>query len=464
MQARPITELAVRADAGAPGCDTEDALAQEFAKQHGRDFRYVPGYGYMVWMAHRWARDSKRRHFDAMRKIARSRAAEADKAGESRRIAAAKTVAAMASLASSDPLLVRGVDELDADPFALNTPGGIVDLRTGEIRSHDRDLVTRVCAVTPDLGGACPRWLRFLDDVFEGNADVIGFVRRFLGYCLTGLTREHVLGFFFGDGANGKSTLLDFLLWLLGDYALKLPASVLMAQRGERHPTELAQLVGVRMAVASELDEGEHWAEARLKELTGDATLTARFVRGDFFTFALLCKIVIAGNHRPQMRAVDDALKRRLLLVPFNAKFMGQRCDPQMLDHLKAEGPGALGWMIQGCAEWLASGLHVPDCIREASATYITAMDSLGNWLAECCRVTNDPADSEGASVLYRSYADWKRGRGENAVSQTRLSEQLRTRGFESYRNNGIRYRGLELSGPERLRMEAASGALWAQR
>lgn len=458
MPRETAAELSARVEAMVAGPDTEDALAQEFTRQHSKNFKYEPGRGYLLWTGHKWERDLKLRHFHEMRKIARARASDAEKDGESRRIAAAKTVTAMATLARCDPLLVRGVDEFDADPLALNTPGGVVDLRTSEMRPHDRDLMTKSTAVTPDFGGRCPTWLMFMDQVFQGHMETIDFVHRFLGYCLTGLTKEHVLGFFFGDGANGKSTLLDFVLWLLGDYALKLPASVLMTQRGERHPTELAQFCGARLAVSSELDEGEHWAEARLKELTGDATLTARYVRGDFFTFKLLCKIIVGGNHRPQVRSVDDALKRRLLLVPFTAKFLGTNRDPDMLDKLKAEGPAVLASLIDGCREYLDEGLQVPASIVAASEEYATTMDSLGNWLTDCCRVSGDLFEcSESASLLYRSYGDWKRARGETAVGQTRLSEQLKSRGHESYRNNGIRYRGLELTIAERERINAAS-------
>lgn len=437
--------------------DTEDGLAAVFAQQSARNLIYVPGVGWMIWDGSRWRRDQKRKAFDAMRRCARTRADAADNKVDRKRIATAKTVAGINALASTDPLLVRSADELDVDSLALNTPGGIVDLRTGDLRPHDRDLVTKQTAVAPDFTGTCPRWIAFLDDVFERDAALVSCTRRLLGYYLTGRTTEHVLAFFFGDGANGKSTLLDLLLWLFGDYALKLPATVLMAQRGERHPTELAQLQGIRLAVASELDEGALWAEARIKELTGDATLTARFVRGDFFTFPLLAKIAIAGNHRPQMRAVDDALRRRLLLIPFNAKFMGDRRDPDMLDKLKAEGPAILAWLIAGAIEWRANGLGVPDSIRAASTEYVETMDSLGTWIAECCRPTGDPLDSCKAGLLYRSYSDWKRARGESAVSMTRWGEQMRGRGYETYRNDGIRYRGLDLDAAEHQRIREAA-------
>jgi putative DNA primase/helicase len=429
--------------------DTEDALAQEFVRREGANFKFVPGPGFMCWDGKRWERDVRNRHLDGMRCIARELADEAETPAQRRRIASAKTVLSMRTLASADPEIVRESKQFDADHLLLNTPGGLVDLRTGAMRSHERDLVTKSCAVSPAFGMPCPHWNSFVGDVFAGDPQTISFAKRFLGYCLTGLTREHVMGFFFGDGANGKSTLLDLLLWLLGDYALKLPATVLMAQATERHPTELAQLAGVRLAVGSELDEGTHWAEARLKELTGDTTLTARYMRGDFFTFPLLCKIVIAGNHRPQMRAVDDAMKRRLVLVPFTAKFTGERCDRGMLNKLKDEGPTILAWLIEGCREWQACGLNIPENIRAASSEYVAAMDSLGLWLSECCERLDDSSSNEAASRLYLSFRDWKQARGEAPMSQTRWGEQMVTRGFARYTSNGTRYRGVQLTPTE---------------
>ena len=414
---------------------TEDAIALEFVRRNGRDFLYVPNVGFHAWSGQRWARDIRLRHFEAARHVCRELADHVVPTSGKRRIRSAKTVAAVVQLVRSDPRIVRTMDELDADPLLLNSPAGIIDLRTGLVRPHDRDLVTRITAVSPTPGAPCAHWTKFLQDVFEGDSDVITFMRRFLGYCLTGLTREHLIAFLFGGGANGKSTLLDLVLWLMGDYALKLPASVLMAQRGERHPTEIAQLCGVRLAISNEIDEGEFWAESRLKELTGDTHATARYMRGDFFTFAVTHKHIIAGNHRPQVRAMDEALKRRMALVPFSAFFRGQHRDPQMLGKLKGEGAEVLGWLIQGASEWLEHGIDVPAAIRTASDEYASTMDALGNWIDDRCE--REPDGTEAAKLLYRSYADWKRDRGEHPVSETRWSEQLVSRGFERYRSNG---------------------------
>ena len=369
----------------------------------------------------------------------------------SERIGTAKTVSAVVQLVRTDPRIVRTVDELDADPLVLNSPAWIIDLRTGLVRPHDRDLVTHITAVYPTPGGSCAHWIRFLQDVFEGDSDVITFMRRFLGYCLTGLTREHLIAFLFGGGANGKSTLLDLVLWIMGDYALKLPASVLMAQRGERHPTEVAQLCGVRLAISNEIDEGEFWAESRLKELTGDTHATARYMRGDFFSFAISHKHIIAGNHRPQVRhgrgaEATDGSRPVQRNVP--------RRTSRPADARQAHGgrPRCAGVDDPGAADWLERGIELPAAVRTASDEYAATMDALGNWIADKCE--RDLDGSEAAGLLYRSYADWKRDRGENPVSQTRWSEQLVSRGFERYRNDGSRYRGVRLNADERYRIE----------
>jgi putative DNA primase/helicase len=432
---------------------TEDTLALKFAAQFGENYRHVPGWGWMRWDAMRWIRDTALQHFDDARLVARELGDRpANSHAESRRIASAKTVGAIIQLARADRLLVAMPHEFDAEPMALNTPDGIIDLRTAGTRPHRRDYLTRVTAVSPDFAATPVMWLRFLGEVFAADTAVISFVRRLLGYFATGEVREQILAFFFGDGRNGKSTLIDLLLWLFGDYAMKAPASLLMMQRGERHPTDIASLAGARLAVSNEIDEGAYWDESKLKELTGDIRLTARFMRQDYFAFNATHKHVVAGNHRPQVRSVDAALRRRLLLIPFTAKFEGSRRDPDMLAKLKAEGPAILAWIVQGAQEWHEKGLQAPDTIRQASEDYAVAMDTLGAWIEECCET--DPAADAKASLLYHSFHEWKAARGEVAVSETRWGEQMQGRGFERYRSNGSRYRGIRLTAAERCRVE----------
>jgi P4 family phage/plasmid primase-like protien len=193
----------------------------------------------------------------------------------------------------------------------------VADLTTGSYRASDpldyNTKITAVCAATP--GVEAPLWLAFLDRVTQGNAELIGFLQRFLGYCLTGFVREHVLVFLYGTGGNGKGTFIDTVTGIMGDYAIVAPTDMFLVSRQDRHPTEIARLKGVRLVVAQETQKGRAWDEAKIKTLTGGDRLTGRFMRGDFFDFAPTHKFLLNGNHKPSLRTVDEAMRRRFLLV-----------------------------------------------------------------------------------------------------------------------------------------------------
>lgn len=292
-----------------------------------------------------------------------------------------------------------------------------------------------------------------MQDVFCGDAELIEFMRRALGYAVTGDRREQVLFFWYGLGANGKSVLAEFIQWLMGSYSIKLPATALMQSKGERHPTELAQLRGKRLAVSSELDETSFFNESLVKELTGDNTLTARFMRADFFEFAMTQKHIIIGNFKPRLRGGDPAMARRMLLVPFMASFKGAARDPHMLDKLKAEAPAILYWITRGTLAWASEGLAVPLAVRDASAEYMADHDDLALWIEECCVREGEAR----AALLYESFARWKKARGEHAPSQTTWGPRLTTvPGVGKRRSGGIWYTGISLSSAERERLNAA--------
>jgi len=364
-------------------------------------------------------------------------------------LSSAKTVAAVLSMAQGDERIVMPSGAWDAEPRLLNTPGGVVDLRSGRLLDrNDEHYFTQLAAATPDSRMPAPTWERFLREVFIDDLEMVEFVQRMVGYCLTGLTVEQKLFFCHGSGANGKSTLIDLLLWLMGTYAVKMPALALMQTKVERHPTELAQLRGRRLAVSSELEEGQFWAESRIKELTGDETMTARFMRQDFFEFRMSQKHLIAGNHKPRLRGGDAAIARRFVLVPFNAKFEGTSRDPKMLEKLRAEAPGVMAWAVLGAVKWHESGLLIPSRVSEASAAYMADFDDLRVWLGECCELrARDPSLSDSASELYASFRAWKADRGEHAPSQMVWGERLSTvDGVRRYMSAGkVRYQGIRL-------------------
>jgi putative DNA primase/helicase len=305
---------------------SEDSLALEFTRRHGEDLRYVAPWGkWLRWDGKRWAEDRTIRVFDLAREVCRDAAKEAEEK-IARQITTAKTVAAVEKLARSDPKHAILPEQLDADDYLLNTPGGTMNLRTGKLGPHQReDLLTKMTAVTPDDDADDSTWIRFLGDITLGDKAIEDYLQRLFGYSLSGDIRDHVLVFLYGGGANGKSTLIDLVLHVLGDYGKLISTETLMESRGDRHPTDIAALLGVRLAVSSEVEEGQHWAESRLKALTGDATLTGRFMRQDFFEFKRTHKLIVAGNHRPTIRVVDEAMRRRIHLVPFKARLLAQK-------------------------------------------------------------------------------------------------------------------------------------------
>ena len=296
-------------------------------------------------------------------------------------------------------------DDWDADPWLLNTPGGTVDLTTGTLRPHCRDdRMTKITAVAP--GGDCPRWRAFLERVFAGDHEYIAFMRRIVGYGLTGSIREHALFFFYGTGANGKGVFLNTIRGILGEYAAVAPMDTFTASGTDRHPTELAMLRGARIVIAQETEAGHRWAEAKIKALTGGDPISARFMRQDFFTYLPQFTLLIAGNHKPSLQTVDEAIRRRFHLIPFSVTIPPEERDEQLLDILKAEWPGILAWAIAGCVEWQRPGLAPPVAVRNATAGYLTDEDAVGRFLAECCE--SDPDGLiEIRGTLFDAWCVW---------------------------------------------------------
>jgi putative DNA primase/helicase len=390
-----------------------------------------------------WRPDTELSRFNRAKEICRRAAATLSKDTEKRQLQTAKTVAGVLSLAQSDPNIALPAAAWDANPMVLNTPDAAYDLSTGAVVDRNLHHLTQCTSVTPDFAAAAPVFQRFLQEVFQGDQELIDFMQRALGYTFTGNIREQVLLFLHGVGANGKSTLMDFVQWLAGTYALKLSATTLMTTRGaDQHPTAIAQLRGRRLAVSSELDEGQFFNEPLIKELTGDTTMSARFMKQDFFTFTQTQKHVIIGNYKPRLRGGDPAIARRMLLVPFNAVFPPTSRDPAMPDKLRAEGPAVLAWLIRGAMLWHRDGLGVPERVRAASAEYMAVHDDLQLWIEEQCELHGETR----ASDLYASFRAWKERRGEHAQSATAWGERLAlVPGMGKRKSNGWRYSPIRL-------------------
>jgi putative DNA primase/helicase len=429
-----------------PPAFTDEALALHFAKNHENNLRYVAAWGrWLCFDGVRWRFDDTLLAYDLVRKICREAAAECNKAKIAAALASAKTVAAVVTLAKADRRLAATVDQWDADPWLLNTPAGVIDLRTGQCRPHwPDDYFTKLTGVAPDSSCPIPTWLRFLDRVTEGDAELIALLRRVAGYSLTGVTSEHALFFLYGTGANGKTTFLNAIIAAAGDYHRTAPIETFTASTNERHPTDLAGLRGARLVTAVETEEGRRWAESKIKALTGGDRIAARFMRQDFFEFIPQFKLLIAGNHKPGLRSVDEAVRRRFNLIPFTVTIPRGERDQSLVDKLRAELPGILGWMVGGCLDWQKRGLSPPAAVTAATAAYLEAEDAIAAWIDECC--DRDPNTWERTADLFASWATWANKAGEYVGSQKQFSERLQQRGITPLRkHDGRGFGGLRL-------------------
>lgn len=317
-----------------------------------------------------------------------------------------------------------------------------IDLKTAEISAPNREhYMTKATAVAP--GGECPTWLKFLDRVTNGDRALVEYLQRVCGYCLTGSTQEHVMMFLYGTGANGKSVFVNTIAGMMDDYAVTSPVETFLASNSDRHPTELARLRGARLVIANETEEGRHWSESKLKALTGGDTITARFMHQDFFEFTPKFKLVIVGNHKPSLRNVDEAIRRRLHLIPFTVTIPAEERDHRLSEKLEAEWPGILQWAVEGCVLWQQHGLNPPAAVRDATDEYLAEEDAPALWFSECCVAAPDATES--VADLYQSWKSWANAAGELPGTQKRFSQAMRLReGVRPKRQGGSGRAGFE--------------------
>jgi putative DNA primase/helicase len=383
-----------------------------FADCHVGELRYVAKWStWMCWDGTRWQFDDTLNTFNRARMICREVAATCNHLKLRKELASAKTVAAVERMARSDRRLAATVEQWDADPWLLNTPEGVIDLRTGVIREHRaEDFITRITKVAPDKK-PCPLWHAFLDVVTGGDKALQQYLQRVCGYALTGSTREHALFFLWGTGANGKGTFINAITGVLADFHRTAPIETFIASHNERHPTDLAGLRGARLVTANETEEGRRWAEAKIKQLTGGDMVSARFMRQDFFDYVPQFKLMIAGNHKPSLRTVDEAIRRRFNLIPFTITIPPEQRDTELGEKLKAERAAILQWMIDGCLAWQKQGLAPPKAVTAATEAYLEAQDTFSAWLDECCE--RDPNAWERTTTLFASWKTWAEQSGQ---------------------------------------------------
>lgn len=442
VASRFVAEVGAEADALPPQF-SEDALALRFSGEHADDLRFVDAWGrWLVWDGFRWVNDSTRDVWDKTRRTCRAASSEcADDARQrvATRITSGQTVAAVEKLARCDRRQAATVEQWDSDPWLLNTPAGVVDLRTGIPRAARReDYCTKITRTAPR--GECPLWLAFLSRITGGQPELQRFIQRMCGYVLTSVTYEHALFFLYGTGANGKSVFLNVISGAMGDYAKAAPIEAFIASNSERHPTDIAGLQGARLVTSVETEDGRRWAESKLKALTGGDRIAARFMRQDFFEYVPQFKLVIAGNHKPGLRAVDEAMRRRFNLLPFTVTIPASERDAELTEKLRAEWSGILQWAVDGCLAWQREGLNAPALVLSATADYFTAEDALGQWVEENC-VAGRKYWTAGAA-LFANWREWSEQSGEHTGSQKRFSQALQARGYQSEVSGHSKTRG----------------------
>jgi putative DNA primase/helicase len=370
----------------------------------------------------------------------------------------ASRIRAMIELARSVPGMPVLPDEFDRDPWLLNCPNGTVDLRDGRLRPHTRDdMLTAFCPTIFDPSAKAPRWEQFIREVTDGDDDLARFVLRYFGYCLTGTTREQIFPILWGPGANGKSVFLDTIKAVLGtDYAVDAAPDLFTLSKSKQHPTELADLRGRRLVVASETEEDAVLRLQLVKRLSGDARIKARFMYGDFFEFDRTHKSILVTNSKPLISEDTEAVWRRIRLVPFTATIPPERRDPRLLERLRAEAPGILASLVRGCLDWQREGLGSAKVVEAASAQYRarTIRDdrgSIARFVEGHCERDDD------AFTLSEDLRERFEAAGFPTLTAKDFGIALKALGFQpDRRRDGRGFRGLRLrSGTDDLGAES---------
>jgi putative DNA primase/helicase len=430
---------------------TEDAIALRFSEQYADTLRYVSTRGqWLQWSGNKWCPEKTSLAFDLVRQSCREDAKTFGNGNPSSTVYSRKVVAAVEFFARADRRQAATVEQFDAQDMLFNTGGtsGMIDatfdLISGiPVPPNPAHYITKstACSAAPP-GAPHPIWTAFLNRCVP-DVETQKFLQRFFGYCATGSTIEHTFLFLYGTGANGKSTLVNTIREIFGDYATIADIGTFIASNQDRHPADLAKLVGARLAVAQETQKGRQWDEAKIKTMTGGDTMTARFMRQDWFDFTPKFKLLVTGNYKPRLESIDEAMRRRLLLVPFMVQIPPDERDPDLSDKLKAEWPALLRWILDGCGEWRRDGLKPPATVTEATKDYFDNQDLLQQWLDDSTE-DGGPYAFTATADLYASWRAWCDARGIKPGSSNNLSEAIEDHGFERKRSGHSRARGFK--------------------
>lgn len=431
--------------------------AQRFLDIFGEEFRYnYTDKCFLYWDGRRWAADldgCAERAADAAIEAMRQEAEYYAKTDDDLAKAFGKHIRSSRSnksktnmlkeLQHNVPILPH---QLDKHKMAFNVPNGTLSLRSGTLVEHDRaHLITKLSPIEYTDNADCPMWLRFLDDIFAGDKELIRYIQKAVGYSMTGDTSEQCVFFLFGTGSNGKSTFLEVLHSIFGDYVMNIQPETIMVKNntGNGINSDIARLKGARLVTTVEPNEGVRLNEGLIKQLTGDDTVTARKLYGNEFEFKPEFKLWMATNHKPIIRGTDEGIWRRIHMIPFTVHIPDERKDRQLKEKLEREFPAILRWAVDGCLLWQREGLKQPRAVLDMTRDYRREMDVISGFIDDRCEV------GEGfcakSSELYSAYSAWCEVNTEYKMSNTKFSVEMEKRFTRSKRMDGNYFVGLKL-------------------
>ncbi len=441
-----------------PKNPTDAGNAIRLIKLFGSDIRYVYEFKkWMHWDGSRWLFDEDGHMFRLAKQTARSISQEAtNENDEARRRAllqhALKSenkqqLDSMIQVAKTEEGITISQSQLDQNKYLLGVANGVVNLSTGGlIDSSKESLITKRAGTQFDPNAKCPQWIEFVDEITNGNKELSGYLKRIVGYSLTGDTKEQLFFFLHGHGANGKSVFVNTIQDMLSDYSMQTPVSTIMTRGKGSINNDIARLRGARFVNTTETEEGSRFNESEVKLITGGDMISARFLHKEYFEYRPQFTLWISGNHKP-VPGDSYSIWRRLILIPFDVRFSEDKQDKNLVNKLKTELPGILNWAIEGCLEWQDEGLTTPKVILDATKEYQTEMDRINSWMEDCCSNNASNRHSVKASDLYKSYKHWADNNGEWHMNQRILGTKLAERGLQKRRESrGWVYRGIQLN------------------
>jgi len=430
---------------------TDSTNAMRLIKEHGRDIRYNAAWKkWVVWNGKYWEMDEGsalvhekglemvRNIYDELLKTAdyRERIDIEKAAIMSESVRRRKAFVEAATWVSA--LRVK-TEELDPNPWLLNVKNGTIDMLNNEFKEHSQeDMITKIANVEFDPKADCPLWKQFVREIMDYKAEIIRFVQTAAGWSLSGDTSEQTMFILYGTGANGKSTFLNTIMYLLGEYALATPTETFMKKNGDNYSNDVARLRGTRFVTTTEVEQGRRMSEPLIKKITGNDEMTARFLYGEFFNFKPSCKIFMATNHKPVIKGADYGIWRRIKLIPFNTRITEEKQDKHLEMKLREEASGILNWLLEGMAIWQQEKLKTPKAVLFATDEYRGEMDVIGNFIQEKC--VQDKNMTVTIKRLYKAYSDWCDENHEHPVSERFFTLRLKEMGFVQARTAAERF------------------------